>query len=85
MAVEIRHDDRVLRLERALVDQVRNDPARHKVRADRDVRIEFLDELDQRLRVQPVELLPHRLPFPRLIGRAVDPAENRRGVLHQFA
>jgi len=71
-------------LQRTPVDEVRNDPARHEMRTDGDVRIEFLDELDQRLRVQAIELTPDLLSFPWLVRRPVDPPEERRRLLHQL-
>ena len=48
VAVEVRDDDREMRAAaRPVSMQMRDDPRRHEVRADGDVRIEFADELHQ--------------------------------------
>ena len=56
VAVEIGRDDREMRFELLLFDEVRDDARGHEVRADGDVRIEFADELDELRGVEPVEL-----------------------------
>ena len=85
VAVEIGDDDCMARAQPPRLLQVRDDARRHEMRADRDVRIEFLDEADELERVQPVELEPRRsvydiLPLDAQLDAAF--AENRlRAIL----
>src|ERR1700733_14217070 len=72
-----------MRVQPVFGDKVRNDSRRHEMRADGDMRIEFVNKFYQGPGVQPIEHQPHAIGFPRFIALLVPPAEKIRSRLHQ--
>src|SRR5260221_12630817 len=79
---KIRDYDQKMGSKLILCDQVRNNPRRHEMSADRDVGVELTDEFHQGSGIKAIQHQAHAVGLPWLVTLFIPPAEEIRSRLN---